>query len=356
MALKIIHCADFHIGAPLSRLTPDKASIRRSEILMGFSSVVSKCKETADALIISGDLFDSPYPYENDVKFVKQELSSLGDIPVFIVCGNHDYMCPDSVFSVEENFPENVHIFSPEGESIYIESLNAVFHGVSYSRKTAPLIKNEFTPQSGKFNVLCLHGDLTAGSDYCTYTEEKIKAFDYDYTAFGHIHDSHSFNCGKTLCAYSGTPEGHSFADDSNIGYNFVEIDSSVSLRHISDAKRKYIHLDFDITDFSSNADASSALSEKLSSENLYKIRLVGSPAFSVALSYIQDEVDKSVFYAEIFDDCDAGYNLDEILESNGFKGILLQEIKERCDNEKDFNLAAKIALNALSGIKPEMR
>ncbi len=352
MALKIIHCADFHIGAPLSRLTPDKAGLRRGEIRAGFSSVVNKCKESADALIIAGDLFDSPYPAESDVKFVKEELSSLGDIPVFIVCGNHDYLCPDSVFSDEESFPKNVHIFSPEGESFYVEKLNTVFHGISYSKKIAPLIKNDFLPQDGKYNILCLHGDLTAGSDYCTYTEEKIKAFNYDYAAFGHIHDSYSFNCGKTLCTYSGTPEGHSFADDKNVGYNIVGIDSTVKFEHICNTKRKYIHLDFDITDFSSNADAASALADKLSGENLYKIHLVGNPSFSVALSYIQDEVDKSVFYAELFDDCDAGNNLDEILASNGFKGIFLREIKKRCENEKDFNLAAKMGLDALSGIK----
>ncbi len=352
MALKIIHCADFHIGAPFSRLSPDKASIRREEIRMGFTSIVNKCKQAADALIICGDLFDSPYPAESDVKFVKEELSSLGDIPVFIVCGNHDFLCPDSPFSDDGGFPQNVHIFSPEGESIYIESLGAVFHGISYSRKTAPEIKNEFSPQSGKFNILCLHGDLTTGSDYCTYTEEKIKAFDYDYAAFGHIHDAYSFNCGKTLCAYSGTPEGHSFADDRNIGYNLVEIDSSVRLEHICAAKRKYIHLDFDVTDFSSNADAGEALKEKLSGENLYKIHLVGSPTFSVALSFIQDEVDKAVFYAELYDDCNAGQNLEELLNSNGFKGIFLREIKKRCENEKDFNLAAKMGLDALSGIK----
>lgn len=352
MALKILHCADFHIGAAFSRLSPDKAAIRRDEIRMGFSTIINKCKQSADALIISGDLFDSPYPHEQDVKLVKQHLSSLGDIPVFIVCGNHDYLCPDSPFSDEDGFSKNVHIFSSEGESIYVESLNAVFHGISYNKKTAPEIKNDFSPQSGKFNILCLHGDLTTGSDYCTYTEEKIKAFDYDYVAFGHIHDSYSFSCGKTLCAYSGTPEGHSFADDSNVGYNLVEIDSSVKLEHISDAKRKYIHLDFDVSDFSSNADVASSLKEKLSSENLYKIRLVGTPAFSVATTFIQDEVDKSVFYAELFDDCDAGQNLDELLSSNGFKGIFLREIKKRCENEKDFNLAAKMGLDALSGIK----
>lgn len=356
MALKIIHCADFHIGAAFSKLSPDKAAIRREEILAGFSSVIDKCKESADALIISGDLFDSPYPSVRDIKFVKEKLSSLGDIPVFIVCGNHDFLCPDSAFSDEADFPRNVHIFSTEGESIYVEKLGAVFHGISYSKKIAPQIKNDFSPQSGKYNILCLHGDLTAGSDYCTYTEEKIKEFPYDYVALGHIHDAFSFNSGKTLCSYCGTPEGHSFADDKNVGYNLVEIDSSVKLEHICGAKRRYIHLDFDITDFSSNADVSAALKEKLSGENLYKIRLVGTPSFSVSLSFIQDEVEKAVFYAELYDNCDAGHNLDELLSSNGFKGILLREIKMRCENEKDFNLAAKIALDALSGIKPDMR
>lgn len=352
MSLKILHCADFHIGAAFSRLTPDKAAVRRDEIRIGFSNIINKCKLDADALVISGDLFDSPYPYEQDVKLVKEAFSSLSDIPVFIVCGNHDYLCPDSPFSDKEGFSKNVHIFSSEGESIYIEKLNAVFHGISYSKKTAPEVKNDFSVQSGKYNILCLHGDLTKGSDYCTYTEEKIKEFPYDYVALGHIHDSHSFNCGKTLCAYCGTPEGHSFADDRSVGYNLVEIDTSVTLEHIVSSKRRYIHLDFDISGFSSNAEVWEALKEKLSDENLYKIRLVGNPSFSVAASFIQEEAEKKVFYAEVSDICDAGQNLDELLNSNGFKGIFLQEIKKRCENEKDFTLAAKIALDALSGKK----
>ena len=108
MPLKIVHCADLHIGVSLSHLPYELALKRTEEIREGFLDIINFCKEkSADALLICGDLFDNSSPTCDDCDFVKNALMSLSDTDIFIISGNHDYMCANSPFIREGFFPEN---------------------------------------------------------------------------------------------------------------------------------------------------------------------------------------------------------------------------------------------------------
>lgn len=357
MSIKILHCSDFHIGASFSGLDRKRANIRRDEILSGFSLVIDYFKEKSfDALIISGDLFDTPYPSKKDADFVRERLLSISDFPVFIVCGNHDFLSPDSVFSNKDFFGKNVHIFSPNGESVYIEKLNAIFHGISYKTKLPPENKCDFNIDEGKTNILCIHGNITKSSEYFICDQESIKNSSYDYVALGHIHDSEIFSVGDTVCAYAGTPEGHSFADSKNVGFVGVEIGEKTKASMISLPKRRYVHIDINVDSAKNNDEIAQKIKDVLVESNLYKIRLVGSPDCTVALSYIKEKTQDCAFYIELTDDTDSYYDIEALLNSQTFKGEFLREVKSSASDNTIFEMAVKIGLDALDGKKPKMR
>ncbi|MEE1050917.1 MAG: metallophosphoesterase, partial [Lachnospiraceae bacterium] len=58
--LKIIHCADLHLDSGMeTRLSPDQAALRRSELLASFLRLVEyAAEEQVAAILLCGDLFD----------------------------------------------------------------------------------------------------------------------------------------------------------------------------------------------------------------------------------------------------------------------------------------------------------
>ena len=110
MAVKVLHCADFHMDSPFDALPEDKAAERRREqrrLLWQIANIANEKK--ADVVLMSGDLFDSNISYYETQEAL---LSALGSISaeIFISPGNHDYFCPKSPYSFLK-FPKNVHIF-----------------------------------------------------------------------------------------------------------------------------------------------------------------------------------------------------------------------------------------------------
>ena len=60
--LKIIHCADAHLGSDIRSLGHLGAR-RKMEIRQSFFQILKLCEEEgADLLLIAGDLFDQPTP------------------------------------------------------------------------------------------------------------------------------------------------------------------------------------------------------------------------------------------------------------------------------------------------------
>lgn len=59
--LRIIHCADLHLGSKIqAKLPPDKAEIRRKEVRAAFENMLKFAYENrVSAVIIAGDAFDS---------------------------------------------------------------------------------------------------------------------------------------------------------------------------------------------------------------------------------------------------------------------------------------------------------
>lgn len=353
MSLKLIHCADFHIGASLSQLNTALAKKRSEEIRNSLVTVADLCKEKeVDALLIAGDLFDTPNPSKADCEFVKNVLTSLSPVNVYIICGNHDYMCADSPFSSPENFPDNVHIFPCYEYAYEIPEKNAVIWGKSYS---STIIEPSFEKaqfDDAKLNIMLLHGDTVPGSSFNIISRETLSSLPCNYAAFGHIHAGEIFDTGKVKCAYSGASEGHSFGDCGTTGLIYAEIsEDGTILTPMDTSLRKYRHVDIDITG-KTEEDILSYARSLINDTDFFRITLKGEfPEKSAPDTiFIKENLKDSVFYVDIVDETYPCYDFDSIEKEDSLRGAFLRELRKKTDSEEDFIIAAKTGLDALSG------
>ena len=90
--IKLIHTADLHLGSPIAGLPEEVASELREELFTTLAKICELAEsERADAILISGDLFDEPSPSRSVADRTFALLGRAG-VPVFISPGNHDYM------------------------------------------------------------------------------------------------------------------------------------------------------------------------------------------------------------------------------------------------------------------------
>lgn len=354
MPLKIVHCADLHIGASFSQLSSSLAAQRGEELCDAFSNIINYCKEkSVDALLICGDLFDCPKPSKKDCDFVKNALAALSPIPVFIICGNHDYMCPGSVFSRSNYFTNNVHIFPCFDYSFNLSEKNTVIYGKSYSGNVTEPTFDRCEFDKSKINIMCLHGDIALSSDYNVISRETLSSLPCNYAAFGHIHNGECFLAGNIQCAYSGTAEGHSFNDDGYTGFIYAEITPDETLiTPVSLSKRHYHNISFDISGHN-NSSVTQELKGLINNKDLYRITLTGEYTEEINVEYIKKELEKVAFYIDIFDNSTACYDFDAIEREESLRGEFLRELRKISSGEEEFICSAKAGLDALSGKIP---
>ncbi|MBR1969332.1 MAG: DNA repair exonuclease [Clostridia bacterium] len=357
MSFKLVHCADLHIGASLSGLSESYSSIRREEIKSSLKYIADfSLKNCVDAILICGDLFDSPFPSQSDINYVKNIFKEISDINIYINCGNHDYLAPSSVFTESFSDLENIYIFPSYDSCFEIEDKNVVLWGKSYSAPSVePSFENVNTDKE-KINIMCLHGVLTEGDNY-PISKQCLSRISPEYAAFGHIHDGCEFIVGETKCAYSGTPEGHGFNDCGNTGFIYAEISkNSVKLEKIESSKRKYTYLDADISGLNSNDEIIASIKDKINPDDLFKVILKGEATsdFELSTSYIEDSLKESCFYIKIYNETSPALDFSLIEKEESLRGYFIHNLKEIA-TEEEFMLAARIGLNALLGRKTDL-
>ena len=108
--LKIIHCADVHLGSRIeAKLPKDKAEERRREVRATFNRMVNYAKENGvRVILLAGDVFDSDAPTKRDKNLFYEAVKENPEIDFLYLRGNHD-----GKESYEES-PSNLKTFGTE--------------------------------------------------------------------------------------------------------------------------------------------------------------------------------------------------------------------------------------------------
>lgn len=256
--MKLLHLSDLHIG---KKVHGHDLSEEQKDIL---SQVIAYAKDQkADAILISGDVYDTSMPGVEAVDLLDwfwTQLAAL-DIPVFVISGNHDSatrlgfgkeLMKNARFYVATGFDGTVgHWDLEEGDlKVRIHLLPFVKPGVvraaldadctGWTEAVGLALDQAELLEDGK-NILLSH-QFYAGGQTCESEQLHVGGLDvvdcsvldpFDYAALGHLHqpqsvkDSKNRYCG-TLLKFStseiGTNKTVTMVDVSKEGIHIEEL------------------------------------------------------------------------------------------------------------------------------------
>lgn len=240
--MKLIHCADVHLDAPLeSVFPPDAAAKYRRAVLANFASLVTLADESgADALLIAGDLFDSDNTSEKTVRYVLELFRDHPDLSVFYLAGNHD----GGGIGARHDLPANLHTFGQDWTYYRLGDLT-VAGGTAPDPDTLELPRDSI-------NIAILHGQVNgSGTGEYGISFRRLRDKNIDYLALGHIHSYQEARLDdRGMACYSGCLMGRGFDECGKKGYVLLEtVNSRLTHRFIPFATREFHEVTLDISD-----------------------------------------------------------------------------------------------------------
>ena len=367
-SVKILHCADLHIGAAESSLGT-LADSRRAETLITFENIIKLASDSSvDILLIAGDLFNSNNIESSFTERVFECFSSIPNIKIVYAAGNHDPLNADSVFT-KRTLPPNLYVLKTSDDFVEFNELNTRVYGKSFKETyMAGTDSFSLTPDNSFINLMCIHGDLRSdlGSDYNSITGDFVKSSGMDYIALGHVHKRTDIGkIGDSYIAYCGCPEGQGFDELGEKGVYVGDISKDTcELQFVPVCKRMHITENVDISDLTSSNEIADKILQFIKdkypsnfADNLYKIILVGEIEDGVKLSLteITTRVADSVYFIKLRDKTKIKLDFDAISQENTLKGVFVKKMLAKLENadeqEKEKLLyALNIGIKAFSG------
>lgn len=222
--LRIAHVSDTHIGYSAYSKVDEATGLNQREVdvFHAFERLVDKLLELRpEAVLHSGDLFDSVRPTNRAISFALDQLARLVEagIPVVVIAGNHStprLQETGSVFRILEHL-DGIH---PVYKGAYerIELGDTSVHAVPHSdREILTENLSSVSPSKAtKYNVAMMHAGIIGLGVFRMneFNEALVQSSylrkDMDYIALGHYHGS----CEVAPNAwYSGSTERLSFAE-----------------------------------------------------------------------------------------------------------------------------------------------
>lgn len=234
--LRFLQFSDLHIGSRFSNkrlgLPVEKQAIREDEVRQMIRRIFETARDQqVDVVLAPGDLWDSEHIAPEHIHHFFECVRLLGDIPLIVTPGNHDYYSQRSYYHPDfletkgySPWPDNVMIFSgsefttrplPGRDDVWVTG--CAFQGnVTIEEKVLDAL-SPVAPDPEGFHLLLFHGSrvdtLAASGKALTapFTLADLQRLQYDYTAVGHYHDLEPFqerSGGRVWGAYSGCVYG----------------------------------------------------------------------------------------------------------------------------------------------------
>jgi exonuclease SbcD len=222
--LKIVHMSDSHLGfSAYSKLdSAEGVNQREVDIYSAFQQAVDKAIELKpDAVIHSGDLFDTVRPQNRAIDFALRQLLRLSKagIETIVISGNHStprLRETGSIFRIFEHL-EHLHpVHEPGISKVIIGELcvTAIPHSVNPSLQE--LVPQAKPSEDSRFNVLVLHAGILDSNSYKMdeFNEQNVPMSSFtdgwDYIALGHFH---KYSKVRSKTYYSGSTERLGFGE-----------------------------------------------------------------------------------------------------------------------------------------------
>ena len=354
--MKIIHCADIHLGSKMdSRLPREKALIRRTEILSSFGRMVDFARrEGVRAILISGDLFDSDRPFKKDKEFFYGTVQDNPEIEFFYLRGNHDTKESYTV----EGIP-NLKCFSEEWTSYELDGV--VISGTEISERNCDSLYTTLSLSEGVKNIVMLHGAVCDASGRDCVSLRALRSRGIDYLALGHIHKGGFGRIdSRGVYAYPGCLEGRGFDECGEKGFLLIDTERITEPKFIKGSVREIRQEELDVSGtknaYEAYSRAKSAL--KPGGKDLLRLTLVGEIDFSDErlAEVMEDYLSDGYFFVSVKDKTFARENLSAAADEISIRGEFLRLVLSSELDEDEKKEIISTGLCALSGREVEVR
>lgn len=379
--VKLIHTADLHLDSAFrSRFTKEEAENRRQKQLMAWKELLSFAVEKkVQGILIAGDLFDSPVVSHGTMDFFLSTISEHPEISFFYLRGNHD---TENTFCYQENLPKNLFLFSEKGKKYRLND-RLLLAGVEYGTKDISFGENEGATQGAgqaaeqgvgqenahgaealskseteseeesKFlklkeedcNILLLHGALYQGTPKGEAVQgeegiflKNLEKLPLSYIALGHIHKGGEGRLNNgALWAYPGCLQGRGFDEEGERGFLYLKVEEEKK-----EIRKEFIPIkqgEFRILEIELLEDEGTLACLKkievemekagIAKEDSLRIILKGKKGLEQErnLRYLQLQLQDSVFFLEIRDECELSWNREEAMKEKSLKGEFLRVV-----------------------------
>ncbi len=351
--MKIIHTSDIHLDSPLTtRLSAIESRARRNEITETFRKIIDEAvKINAEAIIISGDLFDTERANMKTVATILEAIEAAESVSFFYLSGNHE---KNLLISSGQKMPQNLFVFGEEWTYFKIGGVT-----VAGRSKISADMFGSLTLNEDETNILVLHGILADKSDDGEKIgKRELEKLPVDYLALGHYHSfSETKVSSRSTAVYSGTPEGRGFDEAGDKGYVLLDIEGGEVNYEFKKIAKRTLHIkevdissavrEIDIEDFVGEAIAD------ISALDLVRVVLVGEHASSLSrdTDALEKRFSERYFYFEAQDKSKIRISPDEYKNDKSLKGEFIRLVMSKEELSDDMRAAIiECGIRALAG------
>ncbi len=264
--MKIIHCADVHLGAKIDSFPNEISQRRKTEVRNTFLRMVEFAKsEGVSLILLSGDIFDREKPYKKDADFFYGVIRDTPQIDFLYLRGNHDG-------EGERPLLPNLKTFSSAWS--YYDYDNVTVAGIELQKENLRSYYSTLSLREDRMNIVMLHGQIGESVNLVKLREKNI-----DYLALGHIHEySQGELDERGRYAFSGCLEGRGFDETGVKGFILLEIKGALSFAFQPFSKRQIARVQVDVGGLKEGSEMARRARAQISfdKENIYRLELIG--------------------------------------------------------------------------------
>lgn len=362
--MRLIHCSDFHLDAPMrTALDPKRAKERRDELLMTFSAVIDQAQRVgAAAILMVGDLFDTARATIKTRKYVGKLIFDHPEVQFLSVAGNHDAAV--SPIFPDDMFPKNWIEFPADGwGNVVLGDGEVAVSGTANVGRAD--IYDTVPVSSAKFHIVMLHGQvsMSGGTAWDTVLLSQLQNKGIDYLALGH---EHSFRCqsldSRGLWCYCGCPEGRGFDECGEKGIVLLDTDADTDSRvtFLPMARRTLHDVSVNVEDcdtFAALERRVCATVESIPSKDMVKVTLRGEadPELPRDLRHLERILEDRFYFCRVADACRLRLRAQDYIHDISLKGEFVRTVMASKLSPEEKERVIVCGLRALRGEDAEL-
>ncbi|MBQ6554947.1 MAG: metallophosphoesterase [Firmicutes bacterium] len=350
--MKIIHCADIHLGSSLRSQLGELAPERRKELLASFRSMVAYAEKNGiNAILLAGDVFDGDRPAKLDKEFFYGVVKNNPDIDFFYLRGNHD---------TDESYTQKLGNLKTFGENWVKYSLDDTdIYGIEINENNASSLYPSLAPDRERRNIVMLHGQTAQTKGAGLIDLSALRGKNIDYLALGHIH---KYSAGRLdergSYAYSGCLEGRGFDEIGEKGFIVLDTDY-FSHEFIPFSKRVIHEFEVDVSRSENPSHAAKLAEQALDckADDIARAVLVGEIGYDndTLADTVRAYLANKCWFAAVKDKTEPKLDISKYKNSISLKGEFVRSVLAGAEDEAEKKRIIAAGLRILEGRVPEL-